>query len=113
MASILVVMESAGMGLDVNNVRLVVHTFVPFSRSAFMQHDSRAGRDGLPAHCLVLDHPGFYSSTALSLARKEPDGVMGFVGLLAYLRNSPECRHVALRRHTADHCRAEARFNCS
>ena len=47
-----------GMGIDRADLRFVVHFEIPGSVEAFYQEAGRAGRDGLPAHCELLFHPG-------------------------------------------------------
>jgi ATP-dependent DNA helicase RecQ len=43
-----------GMGINRTNVRFVVHTGLPRSLESWQQEAGRAGRDGLPAECVIL-----------------------------------------------------------
>ena len=46
-----------GMGIDKDDVRLVVHDFLPGSLESYLQQAGRAGRDRQPATCLLLFDP--------------------------------------------------------
>lgn len=47
-----------GMGVDKDDVRLVVHVDMPSSLEAYLQEAGRAGRDGKPATAVLLWAPG-------------------------------------------------------
>lgn len=56
-APVLVATVAFGMGVDRPDVGLVLHLDLPASAEGYLQESGRAGRDGLPARCLVLFDP--------------------------------------------------------
>jgi ATP-dependent DNA helicase RecQ len=51
---VLVATNAFGMGIDLPDIRLIVHFQTPGSVEAYYQEAGRAGRDGDPARCLLF-----------------------------------------------------------
>jgi ATP-dependent DNA helicase RecQ len=72
--SVIVATIAFGMGIDKSNVRFVVHADLPRHIEGYYQETGRAGRDGEPAHCLLLFSRGDIPKIRYFIDKMEDEG---------------------------------------
>lgn len=114
---ILVATNAFGMGVDYPDVRLLVHFQCPGSVEAYYQEAGRAGRDGLPAECLLFFGAGdmmtqrrlFSSGTASATILKRSENALAQVEAYA---STMTCRQTFLSSHFTGRDDHQACGNC-
>jgi ATP-dependent DNA helicase RecQ len=104
---VMVATNAFGMGIDRPDVRAVVHLAPPGSIEAYYQEIGRAGRDGAPAHGLLLVSSGDMALRRRLLEGDAPDeAVLAhkwglFLELMRWTEGG-SCRHDAILRYFGD-----------
>jgi ATP-dependent DNA helicase RecQ len=114
---ILAATTAFGMGIDHPDIRLVVHYQIPGTLEAYYQGMGRAGRDNLPATCLLLFAKKDKSLQTYFIRQSDaPAAVIrsrwaGLDAILAYTE-SETCRHAGILTYFRDHQRLERCGHC-
>jgi ATP-dependent DNA helicase RecQ len=91
-----------GMGIDRGDVRCVIHAAMPKSIEHYQQETGRAGRDGLPAECLLLYSGADATRWRMLMERageSDDDAIDAQLALLESMQrfaNTSRCRHRAI-----------------
>jgi ATP-dependent DNA helicase RecQ len=95
---VMVATVAFGMGIDRPDVRFVVHAGAPQSLEQYQQEAGRAGRDGLPAECVLISSPVDFARWK-SLLEKDGTWTESARTLLRDMERyaaATSCRHRAL-----------------
>ena len=113
---IIVATIAFGMGINKPNVRFVIHYELPKSIEGYYQEIGRAGRDDLPAHCLLLYNYSDVSKQRYFINQKEGNekrvAIEHLDALVRYAEDEISCRRKPLLAYFGETYEVENCANC-